>query len=245
MCSSLVIFDIFLMSVPDQMIQCIICEDWYHGRHISEKKIPDNSSYSEMICGTCMNEHDFLFDYVGHAVEIVDDSSIADTTLNITSLDESLKDDEESAAKKIKLSDDACIRPSNTLPVINKEFGKFWKEGWRNELCKCTKCTKMYQDQKVEYLCDPEDTTQFYEEKGKAKPKTSSYDSSLAALSSLPRVNQIDAISSYNQMKEKLFEYLQTFVINRRIVTEDDIKKFFETMKESDNTNVHQPHFCR
>lgn len=66
---------------------------------------------------------------------------------------------------------------------------------------------------------------------------------SLEALSSLPRVNQIDAITSYNQMKEKLFEFLQTFVVNNQIVTESDIQRFFRNMK--DQTAVHQPHFCR
>jgi E3 ubiquitin-protein ligase UBR7 len=105
---------------------------------------------------------------------------------------------------------------------------------------------KLYEEKNVQYLIDQEDTVLFYEEKGKNKPKTSIYDSSLAALSTLDRVNQVDAITSYNRMKDKLFEFLQTFVVNNQIVTEEDVKRFFRTMKEgSDNQNVHQPHFCR
>ena len=38
---------------PDQMIQCIVCEDWYHGRHLWLKNGPPNDSdYGEMICVT-------------------------------------------------------------------------------------------------------------------------------------------------------------------------------------------------
>lgn len=46
---------------PDEMIQCVICEDWYHGRHIGSP-VPDE--YSEMICSKCMESHKFLYSYL-------------------------------------------------------------------------------------------------------------------------------------------------------------------------------------
>ncbi|KAL7040103.1 hypothetical protein ACKWTF_000270 [Chironomus riparius] len=230
-------------TVDDEMIQCIVCEDWYHTRHLNTK-VPDSTTYTEMICESCVTKNDFLLDYIGLAVEVVDLSqSAADTTLNVTQTNDSII--EESSPKRIKLSDDACTRPNNPL---NDNVAKalFFKDAWRKSLCQCEKCMKLYEEQKVQYLIDQEDTVVFYEEKGKNKPKTSSYDASLAALSSLDRVNQIDAITSYNRMKDKLFEFLQTFVVNNQIVTEEDVKRFFRTMKEgTDNQNVHQPHFCR
>lgn len=48
--------------VPDEMVQCIICEDWYHGRHLGND-FPLNHDYSEMICGECMGKHGFLWLY--------------------------------------------------------------------------------------------------------------------------------------------------------------------------------------
>lgn len=235
----------------DEMIQCIICEDWYHSRHLNAK-VPDASLYSEMICGSCITKNDFLLDYIGYAVQVVDEASRNESNLNITSLDESTAVDEESeegnAAKKMKLSEDACVRPVSTFN--NKaEYGNqatFWREEWRKSLCKCVKCVKMYDDHKVEFLTDLDDTTHSYEQKGKEKnPQKTIYEEQLDALSSLPRVNQIDAISSYTRMKDKLFEFLQTFVTNNQIVTEDDVKRFFQNMKENENQNPHQPHFCR
>ncbi|XP_022241102.1 putative E3 ubiquitin-protein ligase UBR7 [Limulus polyphemus] len=48
--------------VPDEMVQCIICEDWYHGRHLGEM-IPENQDFSEMICSWCMEKLPFLWSY--------------------------------------------------------------------------------------------------------------------------------------------------------------------------------------
>jgi E3 ubiquitin-protein ligase UBR7 len=240
--------------IEDEMIQCIICEDWYHSRHLEGSKVPDSTLYSEMICGECMSGSvRFLFDYAGNAVQVVDEeASRNESTLNVTSLDESAvaaghEDDDENPAKKIKLADNACTRPTTTFG--NESAGKamFWREDWRKSLCKCIKCMNMYDQLNVEFLVDLEDTTHCYEEKGKEKgPKSSMYEEQLAALATLPRVNQIDAISSYTRMKEKLFEFLQTFVVNNQIVTEEDVKRFFQNMKESENQQVpQQPHFCR
>lgn len=203
-------------SIEDEMIQCIVCEDWYHSRHLNSK-IPDSSMYCEMICGSCMRSNDFLLDYIGNAVQVVDEASRNESTLNITSLDDSTvaNDEEESAAKKIKLmhSDVSCIRPKKSLNSDDNDKATFWRDEWRKNLCKCFKCIKMYEEHKVEFLTDLEDTTHSYEEKGKEKrPTTSMYEEQLAALATLPHVNQIDAISSYTRMKEKLFEFLQTFV---------------------------------
>lgn len=200
-------------SINDEMIQCIICEDWYHGRHLNAK-IPDSNVYSEMICGSCMKENNFLNDYIGMAVEVVDEASRNESNLNVTSLDESdIAVDCESSSKKIKLSEDACSRPKITLSNESEDKATFWKDEWREKLCKCPVCLKMYGEKNVLYLLDSEDTVHHYEEKGKNKPKTSTYETSLAALSNLPRVNQIDAITSYNRMKDKLFEFLQVRIL--------------------------------
>lgn len=186
------------------MIQCVVCEDWYHSLHLNGK-IPPADAYAEMICGDCMRKNDFLYDYSGLAVALVE-SDESKSNVNI-------EDEPEQTSKKIKLSGDACIRPKRDDLPGTRETATFWKEDWRKELCKCAECIKMYDSLKVEYLIDLEDTSIYYEEKGKGKEVPSSYMASLEALSTLPRVNQIDAISSYNTMKEKLFEFLQ--VTNR------------------------------
>jgi E3 ubiquitin-protein ligase UBR7 len=232
-------------NVEDEMLQCTVCENWFHGRHLNAK-IPENHLYAEMICGSCMDQNDFLHDYIGNAVQVVNET-LNESTLNITSLDESVAD-EGSSPKRMKLSDDACVRPKSTLAQEDRGKATFWREEWRKSLCKCLQCLKLYDDKKVEFLLDLEDTIHSYEEKGKEKgPKKTMYENQLDALATLPHVNQINAITSYTRMKEKLFEFLQTFVVNNQIVTEDDVKKFFATMKETEGQNAVQqaPHFCR
>lgn len=208
-------------------------------------KVPDSAAYSEMICEGCVTKNDFLLDYIGVAVQVVDLSeSTLDASINVVENNESLV--EENAPKKIKLSEDACVRPVNPLNDA-KPKTLFFKDGWRKNLCQCPGCTKVYENNGVQYLLDLEDTVAYYEEQGKNKPKKTIYDASLAALQNLDRVNQIDAITNYNNMKDKLFEFLQTFVLKNQIVTEEDIKKFFRNLKDqqSDSASVPPPHFCR
>ncbi|CAH1791308.1 unnamed protein product, partial [Owenia fusiformis] len=49
-------------SIEDEMIQCVICEDWYHGRHLGRDP-PDTDIFQEMICKDCMAKHEFLWAY--------------------------------------------------------------------------------------------------------------------------------------------------------------------------------------
>ena len=61
--------------VPDQMIQCILCEDWFHGRHLmlnERKVVPSDTAYAEMVCQGCVQRNPFLMAYQGQAVRVVE-----------------------------------------------------------------------------------------------------------------------------------------------------------------------------
>jgi E3 ubiquitin-protein ligase UBR7 len=53
--------------ISDEMIQCVICEDWFHGRHLgpkgSSQKVPKGDQYSEMVCANCVQMNSFLRAY--------------------------------------------------------------------------------------------------------------------------------------------------------------------------------------
>ncbi|XP_056447108.1 putative E3 ubiquitin-protein ligase UBR7 [Gadus chalcogrammus] len=51
--------------VDDEMIQCIICEDWYHTRHLG-CAVVDSEELQEMVCEACMNKAPFLWSYAAH-----------------------------------------------------------------------------------------------------------------------------------------------------------------------------------
>ncbi|KAM6969392.1 putative E3 ubiquitin-protein ligase UBR7 [Tautogolabrus adspersus] len=49
----------------DEMIQCVICEDWFHTRHLG-CTVVDPEELQEMVCEACMNKAPFLWTYAAH-----------------------------------------------------------------------------------------------------------------------------------------------------------------------------------
>ncbi|XP_011671114.2 putative E3 ubiquitin-protein ligase UBR7 [Strongylocentrotus purpuratus] len=75
-------------SNEDEMIQCVLCEDWYHGRHIGCSSVPDSDGYQEMVCETCMDKCDFLWNYTLHSVETKVVKEETSSNIDVTSTDE-------------------------------------------------------------------------------------------------------------------------------------------------------------
>lgn len=201
-----------------------------------------------MICGLCMSSNDAIFEpYIEFSLHVLDSVKSTEEDCKLKIEDPEI---DSGPSKKIKLSIDdvlelICKKPN--LKYINYVKGTttFWAEGWRSNLCQCVKCMKVYHKNKVEYIIDPEDSVHSYEEKGKNNVRPTEFENSMAALTTLPHANQIDALTSYNNMKQKLFEFLQTFVTNNTIVTEQDISNFFRMMTDKPNKVGQQPPFCR
>ncbi|XP_037603024.1 putative E3 ubiquitin-protein ligase UBR7 [Sebastes umbrosus] len=49
----------------DEMIQCVICEDWFHSRHLGCSTV-DPEELQEMTCEACMNKVPVLWTYAAH-----------------------------------------------------------------------------------------------------------------------------------------------------------------------------------
>ncbi|XP_034942909.1 putative E3 ubiquitin-protein ligase UBR7 [Chelonus insularis] len=212
----------------DEMIQCVICEDWYHSKHLNCDGIPDDNSYEEMICMICMDKHEFLWNYGAHH-----------------SVNTNIKKDSTASPEKIDVSSQPskCTKPEK--PSEQYTGSCFWSEGWRSLLCTCDNCKKMYEEQQVSFLLDPTDSVQAYEEAGKLQSSESQYEKGMKALASLNHVQQVNAIEEYNNMKERLKEYLQKFAENKKVVREEDIKEFFSGMESNKKSKVIVPTFCR
>jgi E3 ubiquitin-protein ligase UBR7 len=63
-------------------------------------------------------------------------------------------------------------------------------------------------------------------------------------MNSLDRVQLVEAIAGYNDLKENLAEYLKKFVENKKVVKEEDIREFFDGMMARKKQKVSVPHFC-
>ncbi|KXJ76491.1 hypothetical protein RP20_CCG009548 [Aedes albopictus] len=199
--------------VEDEMIQCVVCEDWYHSRHLGTEDVPSTSKdFAEMICGGCVQRVGFLRNYVGKIEDAANQTQLNDTVqVDVTGMDESnaaetstVSNDESkleatdsecepSEAKRVKL--DICTKPpyDEGDPAGYKKGATFWNEGWRNFLCRCTDCTSLYKNHKVEFLLDEKDTVQWYEEHGRQKQKqddATTDDQAMEAFNKMGRVQQ-------------------------------------------------------
>ncbi|XP_037052410.1 putative E3 ubiquitin-protein ligase UBR7 [Bradysia coprophila] len=145
-------------SIEDEMIQCVLCEDWFHSRHL-QAAVPASNSFAEMICGDCMSKHDVIHHYVGMSITKVDDS-VLDTTVdpdvslntteqNDTTMDDSHKEGEEGKVEEL-LKDEINqsimniieINKSNieTSDTLDQEPpAKRQKIGTDTTVAKCTK----------------------------------------------------------------------------------------------------------
>jgi len=57
--------------VDDVMLQCVICEDWFHGRHLGVEAVPDEDGFDEVICQKCLERCYFIRLYADHFPGIV------------------------------------------------------------------------------------------------------------------------------------------------------------------------------
>ncbi|XP_064487747.1 putative E3 ubiquitin-protein ligase UBR7 [Ornithodoros turicata] len=270
--------------VNDEMLQCIMCEDWYHGRHLGDR-VPDNRDYSEMICLCCMGKHSFLWKYYKNAIRIdkKGEDGSANISLDVTNSQCSKPADIYEKAQK----DAASISNGDTkdglsctngekndrkeallhsaakqetvaseclymqLPAVNEDKltsrSTFWPSGWRSTLCRCSSCVAMYKEQQCSYLLEDDDTVQAYEERGKEKRgEMPQGDPLMSALGTLGRVQQIEAIHGYNNLKTELTDFLKKFADTRKVVREEDVREFFGQMQARKRQRVSTvPHFCR
>lgn len=215
----------------DEMLQCVICEDWYHSKHLNcNDDIPDDNSYEELICSDCMKKHEFLWLYAPQYS--------ANKTIN--------KDLTKKSDEKIDVTAQQSVICTKPVTILGSPKSScFWLEGWRSALCTCNDCKKIYEAEEVMFLLDPTDSVQAYEEAGKLQRPESQYEKGMKALASLDHVQQVNAIEEYNIMKERLKEYLQKFAQNKKVVREEDIKEFFSEISSNKKPKVVVPTFCR
>ncbi|XP_055638651.1 putative E3 ubiquitin-protein ligase UBR7 [Toxorhynchites rutilus septentrionalis] len=247
-------------TTPDEMIQCVVCEDWYHTRHLGTEMPGNTKNFAEMVCGDCMQRVSVLKNYVGN-IESSDRTQLDETLqVDVTGLDESsaadtsVVDDDAgkveenlNSSKRAKL--DICTKPhlgeGENAPY--KGGAAFWNDGWRKHLCRCSTCMESYRDLKVEFLLNESDTVLWYEENGRVKTEArgSLDQQATEAFNRMGRVQQVEILSGYNRLKERLNEFFNTFVTNNQVVTEKDVTDFFAQLKKEKQDVGTPSYFCR
>lgn len=256
----------------DEMIQCCICEDWYHGKH-QGGQVPHGDDFTEMICSQCLHKHKFLAHYVGLAVTVVKDDETNEEGINVTeaSSDNSQKEnitdnsqikpeekeEKESSSEVYSKKDDAKvsgkIKSGCKLEILPKQKfpdgALFLPDHWRKQLCTCDECKVKYKSEGVMYLLDEEDTVGFYEESGKTRhlSRTAPVQRELEALSSLDRFTRTEMVHEYNTLSSSLRDYLRKFAENKKVVRDEDIKEFFSQLaaNKKKRPGPHVQQFCK
>ena len=203
----------------------------YHGSSVCNVNKTENSNASLDISGTTETSSQNI-----HATE--NDTTALEEQKSKTSI-------EKGEAEKNTLKTKCLLQEKGVQSLrSSKPVSLFMMEGWRDELCNCSTCSKMYQELSLDFLIDPEDTVHYYENKS-ADIKTSQYEDGMKALSDMDRTKQIEAIHGYNTMKSNLMEYLKKFAENKKVVREEDIQEFFQQMSPSKKMRMNIPDNCK
>ncbi|XP_036171981.1 putative E3 ubiquitin-protein ligase UBR7 isoform X3 [Myotis myotis] len=243
--------------IPDEMIQCVVCEDWFHGRHLGAMP-PESGDFQEMVCQACMKRCSFLWAYAAQLAVTKVSAEDDGLALNVDGIgdeevtkpengdhhDSPLKKDVSEHAKdavkaiKTEQTNEPCASSSSESDLqtvfknqhlntesqtgcklqelkakhfIKKDTATFWPLNWRSKLCTCKDCMKMYGDLDVLFLTDEYDTVLAYENKGKVDQAAGRTDPLMDTLSSMNRVQQVELICEYNDLKTELKDYLKRF----------------------------------
>ncbi|CAI8011601.1 Putative E3 ubiquitin-protein ligase UBR7 [Geodia barretti] len=222
--------------VEDEMIQCCVCEDWFHSRHLGGEGPPEG--YEEMVCGGCMAAHRFLESY--RLAPVVTVMSEQGEEGEVEKERKGVEEEKRGAEEKGDVGEDglnvsttgegavaggSCDRShdqscelerrrnrSRAVGVSGARGGTgFFASSWRSQLCRCTPCMSLYREADCLYLLEEADTISSYEARAGSLP--SSHESAMTAFSStLDRVHQVEAIHQYNDMKTELVDFLKGFV---------------------------------
>ncbi|KAB7502812.1 putative E3 ubiquitin-protein ligase UBR7 [Armadillidium nasatum] len=217
-------------TVEDNMIQCIICEDWYHGRHLKMDNLPADEDYAEMVCFQCTVKLPFLRNYLSDTTVRCEKET---TEVDVCSVENKTDSNEDIANEEnISLNSEVTCKIKEAKDCSPVSETLFLKENWRKDLCTCGSCDELYKNLKVSFLVDPEDTVIYYESQGRSKRALapSGVQREIDALSSLDRITRTELVHEYNNLSTSLRDYLRKFAENGKVVRDEDIREFFSQL---------------
>jgi len=218
----------------DEMVQCTVCEDWLHMSHLAGNEAFKNTGdeFDEMICQNCMNDNSYLWFYQGYvSVKLECKDGDSAENVDVTSVE---------LNKESEFSDsDACFLAKMKVQfkglTIPSSQACYLLNGWRDALCKCEKCAKMYEEHDVVFLTNNEDTIKFYEEKGKMEEEKSQAGDEKRVneeLNKLNRVSQVEYFQNFNSFKQELKDFLGDFASKGEVVKRENVTQFFEELNQ-------------
>jgi E3 ubiquitin-protein ligase UBR7 len=239
-----------------EMIQCCICEDWFHEDHLglsSVEEIPRDEEgepiYEDFICQKCAPTFSFLKHYPTLIMSVQNlkiapqaTDSNTNTTENGSVIENNLpsnqKADSNSKGKEPMNDEIAECKLGEDINAISTGSEKtgtvFLCKKWREELCKCETCISFYAKNGVEFLIDKEDTIEEYEKTAKEKRKEKLQQQEgqeINFLNKLGHVQKIEILNGISDMKNELRSFLESSDLSKPI-TSDDVHSIFENLRK-------------
>jgi len=147
----------------------------------------------------------------------------------------------EKDIKKRKLEDgvesgnqsiECLLKKDNSYDIVKNNI--FMQQGWKEHLCKCNDCIVLYSELNASFLLN--DPLDFEDEDEVEEPhdppkSVSLYEAGqMAFLSTFNQTTKIDVMIKYQEMQNSLKEYLKSFAETGKVVTAEDIQKFYQTL---------------
>jgi len=246
--------------VEDEMIQCVLCEDWFHSRHLIAPNIRTN--FHEMVCHLCVSLHPFLLDYA-QALGENDQAISSESTciwgkikiMNAKTTIEQNKDNPldqvsdtetmDKCAENPDLNDSASVTHSSESKIPSDDkTALFFDKGWRSALCKCHRCLDMYREGKVFFITLESDSVEAYEAGSSNEGGEDGEQALDNLLGGMDRFQQGELIAGFQDMKSHLKDYLQKFAENGKVVRAEDIQEFFQDMESRKRQRGNPQYFC-
>uniref|UniRef100_A0A3Q0THH6 Putative E3 ubiquitin-protein ligase UBR7 n=1 Tax=Amphilophus citrinellus TaxID=61819 RepID=A0A3Q0THH6_AMPCI len=209
----------------NEMIQCVVCEDWFHSRHLG-CPVAEPEELQEMVCEACMNKAPFLWTYAARIA--------VPPVIHVSDPEEEVQVDEavNRSSPGKRTHEEMTGRPAKgTTKIVEcklkelqarglerlRQGAVFWPYSWRAELCTCTSCKRAYVAAGVQFLLDQSDTILAYEKRGLEEPF--GQHPLMALINSMDHVQQLEVI------------YDLTLLCLHQTVTVEAVHQFFEELK--------------
>ena len=151
-----------------------------------------------------------------------------------------LDDAASNPEKRTKTSENSNCKFDRLPPAPTGKFSLFFKEGFRDHLCRCASCYKLleahHQLREEEETYEPPLSDGTGSEDGGASTHGSGslYERGESVLKNIDRVRAIEGVMAYNMMKEKLKPLFETFAGSGKAISADDIKDYFAKLRGDD-----------
>ncbi|RPA84575.1 hypothetical protein BJ508DRAFT_412642 [Ascobolus immersus RN42] len=124
-----------------------------------------------------------------------------------------------------------CLLPSTPPPP--QPISLFLKDDFRQHLCQCPSCTKLYEKHPILTTDIPSYSPPLSRA---STPSIHSSSGSLLergekALNTMDRVKAIEGVMAYNSLRDKVKEFLKPFAESGKEVGAEDVKAYFEALR--------------